>query len=308
MKIDILGLEAFLWIAELGSFRRAATHLNISQTAVSHRVSKFEESLGLRLFTRTTRQVTLTKAGTEMLPVGRALITDFEKQVQLIKARHVENAEDLPLACVPTVAIHLLPAVFAEFSRRRPKARVHVFDKTAVEVAAMVTAGLAEFGITLLGADRGNLATTPLMKDEFLCVCPAAHPLAAKPVVHWRDLQKVPLVRFTTPTVNRIVMDKALEKQSDKLNWVYEVQHTMTALMLVQGGIAVAAVPQLAVQNLPPGLKAVKLAGPTITRTIGMVRRRGEALSDLANVFQNALKAHAATLASVPKELKKARG
>jgi DNA-binding transcriptional LysR family regulator len=76
------------------------------------------------------------------------------------------------------------------------------------------------------------------------------------------------------------------------------VQHTMTALMLVQGGLALAAVPRLAAQNLPAGLKAVKLSGPKITRTIGIVRRRGEAISDLAGVFQNALKAHAATLSA----------
>jgi DNA-binding transcriptional LysR family regulator len=298
MKIDIRGLEAFIWIAELGTFRRAATHLNISQTAVSHRVSKFEESLGLQLFTRTTRQVILTKAGTEMLPVGRALFADFDRQVQLIKARHVEHAEELLLACVPTVAVHLLPSVFAEFKQRRPLARVQVFDKTAKEIGDMVAAGVAEFGVTLLGADRWNLAAYPLMKDEFLCVCPADHPLAAKATIRWRDLEKTPLVRFTMPNVNRILMDKALEKQSDRLHWVYEVQHTMTALMLVQGGLALAAVPRLAAQNLPAGLKAVKLSGPKITRTIGIVRRRGEATSDLAGVFQAALKTHAATLAT----------
>jgi DNA-binding transcriptional LysR family regulator len=298
MKIDIRGLEAFLWIAELGTFRRAATHLNISQTAVSHRVSKFEEGLGLQLFTRTTRQVVLTKAGAEMLPVGRTLLADFDRQLQLIKARHVEHAEELPFACVPTLAVHLLPPVFAEFTRRRPKARVQVFDKTANEIGDMVAAGLAEFGVTLLGADRWNLAAHPLVKDEFLCVCPASHPLAKKPLINWRDLENKPLVRFTMPTVNRIVMDKALEKHSERLRWVYEVQHTMTALMLVQGGLALAAVPRLAAQNLPAGLKAVKLAGPKITRTIGIVRRRGEATSDLAGVFQNALKMHAATLST----------
>src|SRR4051812_32017322 len=143
MKIDIRGLEAFIWIAELGSFRRAATHLNISQTAVSHRVSKFEEGLGLQLFTRTTRQVVLTRAGTEMLPVGHALFADFERQVQLIKARHVKNPKELLLACVPPVAAHLFPAVFAEFKQRRPLARVQVFDKTATEIGDMVAAGLA---------------------------------------------------------------------------------------------------------------------------------------------------------------------
>lgn len=72
------GLEAFLWVAELGTFGRAAAHLNISQTAVSHRLKKLEESLGLQLFSRSTRQVTLTPAGADLLPTGRALISDFE--------------------------------------------------------------------------------------------------------------------------------------------------------------------------------------------------------------------------------------
>lgn len=297
MQIDIRGLEAFLWIAELGSFRSAARHLNISQTAVSHRVSKFEESLGLRLFTRTTRHVSLTDAGREMLPLGRSLISDFQKQVQLIKARYSESVDELALACVPTAAAHLLPAVFAEFARRRPKARVQVFDKAVAEIGEMVADGRAEFGITLLGVDRWNHATTPLMREEFLCVCPASHPLAKRKVVRWSDLTAFPLIRFTMPTVNRIVMDKALERRSGDFRWVYEVQHAMTALMLVQSGLALAAVPRLAAQDLPLGLTAVKLAGPKISRTIGIVRRRGEATSDLASAFQSVLKAHALKLA-----------
>lgn len=297
MQIDVRGLEAFLWIAELGSFRSAARHLNISQTAVSHRVSKFEESLGLRLFTRTTRQVSLTQAGREMLPLGRSLISDFQRQVQLIKSRHCESVDELSLACVPTAAAHLLPAVFSEFARRRPKARVQVFDKAVPEIGEMVADGRAEFGVTLLGVDRWNHVTTPLMREEFLCVCPVNHPLAKRRVVRWSDLEEVPLIRFTMPTVNRIVMDKALEKRCGNFRWIYEVQHAMTALMLVQSGLALAAVPKLAAHDLPLGLTAVKLAGPRISRTIGIVRRRGVATSDLAGVFQSILKAHASKLA-----------
>lgn len=298
MKIDIRGIEAFLWIAELGSFRRAATHLNISQTAVSHRVSKFEESLGLSLFTRTTRNVVLTKAGADLLPVGRTLIADFEKQLQLIKARHADNTDELALACVPTVAVHLLPTVFAEFTKRRPKARVHLFDRTATEVGDMVASGLAEFGVTLLGADRWNLAVFPLLKEEFVCVCPETHRLARKEAASWRDLEDLPLVRFTPPMVNRIVMDEALEKLSGRLQWVYEVQHVMAALMLVKSGLALAAIPRLAAQDLPAGLKALRLSDPSITRTIGIVQRSGAATSELGGVFQSILKTHVAKLAT----------
>jgi DNA-binding transcriptional LysR family regulator len=65
MRIDFLGLQAFLSIAERGNFQRVAAHLNLSQTAISHRVRKLEEELGLKLCARTTREVTLTRAGME---------------------------------------------------------------------------------------------------------------------------------------------------------------------------------------------------------------------------------------------------
>jgi len=68
------------------------------------------------------------------------------------------------------------------------------------------------------------------------------------------------------------------------------VQHTMTAQMLVEGGLAVAILPSLATQKLPAGLKALRLSHPRITRTVGIVRRRDEAPSDLARVFHAALK------------------
>src|SRR5215217_7605187 len=68
MRIDFLGLHAFVAIAERGSFQHAAAHLNLSQTALSHRVRKLEEDLGVKLLSRTTREVSLTRAGLNLLP------------------------------------------------------------------------------------------------------------------------------------------------------------------------------------------------------------------------------------------------
>ena len=64
MRIDFLGLQAFVSIAERGSFLKAAAHLNISQTALSHRIKKLEEDLRATLLIRTTRQVSLRSAST----------------------------------------------------------------------------------------------------------------------------------------------------------------------------------------------------------------------------------------------------
>jgi DNA-binding transcriptional LysR family regulator len=77
MRIDFLGLHAFVAIAERGSFQLAAAHLNLSQTALSHRMRKLEDDLGVRLLSRTTREVSLTPAGLALLPKVRSMIEDL---------------------------------------------------------------------------------------------------------------------------------------------------------------------------------------------------------------------------------------
>ena len=76
MRVDFLGLEAFFCIADRGSFHAAAAHLNLSQTALSHRMKKLENDLGVKLLARTTRQVSLTPAGAELLPVAQRVMAD----------------------------------------------------------------------------------------------------------------------------------------------------------------------------------------------------------------------------------------
>src|ERR1700709_851439 len=78
MQIDFLGMQAFLAIVEHGGFQQAAAHLNLSQTAVSHRIRKLEDSLGVSLLARTTRDVTLTDAGRALLPRVRGAIRELE--------------------------------------------------------------------------------------------------------------------------------------------------------------------------------------------------------------------------------------
>jgi DNA-binding transcriptional LysR family regulator len=75
MRTDYLGLEAFVAISELGSFNRAAACLNLSRTALSHRITKLESDLGVQLLLRSSRDVTLTKEAQALLPeIRRELI------------------------------------------------------------------------------------------------------------------------------------------------------------------------------------------------------------------------------------------
>lgn len=288
MRIDFPGLEAFVAIAERGSFNRAAVHLNLSQTALSHRMRKLEDDLGVRLLMRTTRQVTLTPAGLELLPKAQAAIEGLTGSIDALRRQSRARHQHIAIACLPTIAVAYLPAVLAAFARKHRGVSVQVLDNSASEIADHVQSGRAEFGLTIVSSNRWDLDITPLMKEPFVLVCPVGHRLASAESIQWSDLENEPLVRVSPQTGNRVLIDDALGTRRDALDWRYEVQHLATAVSIVRTGIALAIVPRLALGiTATDGLVTVPLRNPSVSRTLGIIARHGVPISRTAMALRD---------------------
>ncbi|PNG24568.1 LysR family transcriptional regulator [Methylocella silvestris] len=286
MRINFLGIEAFLSIADRGSFKGAATHLNLSQTALSHRLRKLEAELGLRLFARTTRKVLLTPAGAELLPRAGAMLEELGAACENLKAQGRQKRETLSIGCLPTIATSHLPKLLDAFSQRLPDVAVRVYDNSAAEIADLVERGEAEFGITVLSAGRWDLEMQPLAKERYVLLCPQDHPLARRSTVVWSDFENEPLVRVSAQTANRAIIDSALGARGERLKWRYEVQHIATAAGLVADHVALTIAPQLSLNAaFSPGLVALPIRNPSITRTLGIVSRCNVPMSDAAAIL-----------------------
>ena len=292
MRIDFLGIEAFLAIAERGSFHRAAAHLNLSQTALSHRMRKLEDDLGVDLFTRTTRQVALTPAGIDLLPRARRMFDEITASYEALRSRGRERQERLAIGCLPTIATYHLPAVLEAFSAAHPAIRVLVHDTSAQEIADRVQKGEAEFGITVVSAGRWDLELRPLMKEPYVLVAARDHPLAGRPHVTWSDFEGLPLVRISSQTANRAILDEALGSRREAMLWRYEVSHLATAMSLVRRRIALAVAPRLAVDDGATDLVALPIRGPAVSRTLGIVSKRGLPLSPPGKTLLDLVTAH----------------
>ncbi len=280
MRADVLGLQAFVSIAERGSFHAAAAHLNLSQTALSHRIRKLEEALAVPLLLRTTRQVALTPAGVALLPRARKLFEDLDATMDGVKARAHEAAEQVAIGCLPTIAMRCMPPVLAAFRQSYQTTRVRIFDNSATEIAERVQSGEAEFGVTIVAANRWDLDVRPVVKEPFVLVCHRSLPLARETALAWAQLQGLPLVRISAETGNRILIDDALGSRRETLLWRYEVQRVTSAVSLVRSGIGHAIVPKLAYDVVhADDLVAIPLHSPTVTRTLGIVTRKGMLLS-----------------------------
>jgi DNA-binding transcriptional LysR family regulator len=282
-RLDILGLQAFVSIAERGSFRAAAAHLNLSQTALSHRIRKLETGLGVSLFSRSTRQVALTASGVELLPKARKLLEDMGAALDRLREQALSIDERVVLGCLPTIALVCLPGVLAAFKRAHPDTVVKIFDGSASEIADRVQSGDADFGISIMAANRWSLDVRPLVSEPFVLVCRRDDALAERRSVRWADVDGLPLIRISAETGNRILIDDALGSRRDLLSWRYEVQRVTTAVALVRSGVGYAVVPKLALQAMDSAaLARVELVSPGVNRKLGVITRKGSVLSERA--------------------------
>lgn len=290
MRIDFLGLQAFLSIAERGSFQRAAAHLNLSQTAISHRMRKLEEELGLKLLARTTREVTLTRAGLDFLPKAQKAVAELEQSFDELKQQGAKRRGRLDIACLPAFAVHYLPPLLKQFNARHPSVEVRIVETPSAAVAQLVEAGDVELGLSVAQTNRWDLDVEIIAQAPLTLACPSDLPLARKKSVAWADLAGLRLIRVGTKTAIRSMIDDALGATRLSLAWQYEVQHVETAVSLVEAGLGCTIVPALDVElHRGPRLAAVPIRGPKLACAYGLVTRRGMPLSPPAEALRGLL-------------------
>ncbi len=290
MRIDFLGLQAFLSIAERGSFQRAAAHLNLSQTAISHRMRKLEDELGIKLFARTTREVTLTRAGIDFLPKARKAIDDLEQSFDELKQQGAKRRDRVDIACLPAFAVHYLPPILKTFNKMHPTVEVRIFETPSAAVAELVGSGEVEFGLSVIQTNRWDLDVETISDAPLALACPSSHALAKKRSVSWTESRNAPLIRVGPKAAIRPIIDDAVGAARLKPNWQYEVQHVETAVNLVAAGLGLAIVPSVDVAlHSGRGLSAVPLRSPKVVCTHGLVTRRGMPLSSSAATVRDLL-------------------
>ena len=148
MRVDILGLEAFVAIADLGGFQRAAGHLGVTQTAVTRRLQKLEGAMGVQLLVRSPRRLTLTRAGSELLPQVRKLITDLGTAVDETRLRETGHAP-VVIGCLVRL---LVPVAVLIIAIAAVKYVLINTDLTGVEDGLVLAAVLVVAVIALFGS------------------------------------------------------------------------------------------------------------------------------------------------------------
>ncbi len=281
MNINFKLLGVFLSVAENASFRKAADQTHRSMPAVSMQIKQLEEQVGVALFQRTTRKVSLTDEGEKLLISARKALAELENG--LLQIQHSIDLQHgrLSFACVPTVASTRLPLILATFAKKYPGITVHVRELANLELLDCVRRREVDFGIGPMPENQGELDFSPIFVDEYCAMLPKGYQDKGRAGISLRELCTLPLLMLSDASMFRGHVEKELTANGLKAISNYEFAHVTTLIAMAEAGLGVALLPRIAVPRKTP-LKVVRVVNPALSRTISISTIRGHTLSPSA--------------------------
>jgi DNA-binding transcriptional LysR family regulator len=249
-------------VSEELHFRRAAERLHIAQPPLSQAIRKLEEELGVVLLERTSRAVSLTRAGRVFVPEARRVLASFDRAIAEVRRAGGFSA-DLRIGCTPYLPIERLLLFLGALDDCEPGAPRHVTHALAAEQIDALRSGELDIAIFPGAVDDARIESEPLFVGEPLAVFLAqSHPLATKPVLGPDDFEGETRVAFSR-SANLALWDRlqtALERAGYRFRAVQEVRgaHLRDQLLAVAAGQGVAL--------LPASLEEIDDAGALISR------------------------------------------
>jgi DNA-binding transcriptional LysR family regulator len=210
---DLGALELLVAVADLGSLGRAARRYQLTQPAVSMRMTTLEQRLGVRLLVRDPSGTHLTPEGQQVVAAARELLASAERLGALADRLRAAATRHLRIAASFTVAEHLVPFWVQALRQGNPESMLSLDVLNSSRVLAEVVAGHVDLGF-VEGTDHRlpQLASRPVASDRLVVVVPPAHPWARRhQPLSGAELAEAPLVVREQGSGTREVLDAALE-------------------------------------------------------------------------------------------------
>jgi LysR family transcriptional regulator, hydrogen peroxide-inducible genes activator len=272
----LAGLRAFVAVAEKRHFGSAATTLGVSQSTLSQSLAALEAGLGNHLVERSTRRVSVTPEGVQLLPLARAVIDAAEAFTAAAAGASDPLQGNMRLGLIPTVAPYVLPAVLAGLAQRLPALTLRVVEDQTGRLLASLRDGALDAALISLPAGTDGLSAIPIYDEDFLLALPPGHPLSGKHRVPVAALAELPLLLLDE---GHCLRDQALDVcqkagvQADLADT--RAASLATAVQCVAGGLGATLIPQSAapVEAARSRLGLAEFAAPRPGRRVGLVFR-----------------------------------
>jgi len=289
--LDLYKLEVFYWVAELGSFSRAADHLSLRQPTVSAHIQELETKLGSKVLNRVGREVVPTPIGRVLFERAKALLAFKRETLATLSQIQGRVEGELLLGGSNIPGEYILPPKIGAFIAKYPEVKPILRIGDSAEIVQAVLDGDVELGfIGFMGKDR-RLSFQKLWKDEMVLTVPRNHPLARLKAVELESLREVGFISRengsgTLRSFRKLLAKKGLDPER-LLNVTMQLGSTEAVKQALIAGLGVSILSRTSIQReLRDGLlKTLRIQGLKLERDFYQVFHRQRSLSPVSHAF-----------------------
>src|SRR5471032_331944 len=186
-RLDLITLQLFVAVHEEGTLTRAAAREAIAVSAASKRLMELEEALGISLFVRNAKGMTLTPAGETLLHHARRMLFNVEK-MGLELGEHIQGVRGyVRMLANLSAIIQFLPEDLHDFVADHEQVKVDLEERPSTGVVQGIVDGMADIGICSMDTDTHDLVSVPYRHDQLVVVMRNDHSLAGQQQVPFAD-------------------------------------------------------------------------------------------------------------------------
>jgi LysR family transcriptional regulator, transcriptional activator of the cysJI operon len=308
-RLENFRLKVFRTVAQHLSFRKAAEHLFLSQPAVTLQIKGLEDDLGVRLFERAPKGVSLTPQGPLLLDYAQkaaALAAEAERK---LASEHGKISEEFAIGVSTTIAQYVLPRLIGAFLDEHPRVQLSLNSGNTEEIVRLLLGGKVSVGLIEGPARHREVRADHFMEDEMVLIARADF-----------EFDRLAREQFLSATLlmrelgsgSRRVVESALEKARFKLKSfkrVMNLDSTEAIKSAVEAGLGIGFVSRWAISK-ELELRTIKVAevpGLRVCRHFSLISRVGPEPRGTCGAFREFALARARILSKTPKPLPQSR-
>ncbi len=255
--MDLRDMRHFLAVAEEGHIGRAAARLHLSQPPLTRHIQALEEKIGVPLFVRTPKGVTLTEAGRTLLEEAPNLLALAQQAAERTRLAGQGLIGRLDVGLFGSGVLDVIPRILARFHQTRPEVKIVLHNLTKDAQLQALRERRITVGFNRLVPEEDGITVETVLREPLVVAIAASHALAARPAIRLQDLDGVPLILYPNVPLRGLAQEvaDAFRAEGVRMRVEQEVEDVVTAVALVSAGFGAAITTQSAASLRLPGVE-----------------------------------------------------
>ncbi len=281
--MELRQLEYFQMASRLKNITRAAERLRVSQPNITVAIKKLEAELGIQLFDRSQKQLSLTPEGAVFLNRIELALRNIQDAVLEVNDYKQLQKGTIKIGIPSMIGAYLFPKIFSSFQRKYSHLDVYLYEEGSMKIREQLERDELDFGIVIISDASPSLQLLPMSTNQILACVPESHPLAEKSSLCIQDMADTDLIMLKEGSFLRHRVLQKLKAASITPNIVLESNQIETIKGLVSSGVGIAYLLDFIVEGTP-GIKALPMSEPIFV-DVGLAWKKDRYISKAAQSF-----------------------